>query len=377
MRFSFTGTLGYSTSEKRPLVREGVTAREARYKSLSLSIANGRNNRGFVELLGVENTGDKIRIRNTSGENEQIDWDDRNDPDVMNRASSLSKYTIDTGTERKEFLAPWDLISYVQKHIEEMNGKKYTITGRVRRDIYKGAVTNRFELQGIYAAAEDAKEQLRVTGEVFFTADDIDLSDWKKEKKITISGYTREYISKDEGNKYLQQTLTYDCSKVDPANKQMLERVQFVTESFGVEVNDEMEAKLALKKKKVYRNNFICAYVNGSETFEFDESMLTPYQKRGIATGALTLDDCRPSGQIYGDRVVMIKVVKPIVKDEYKNGIVTDEMTIGEFGSDVYQPELPSETAEEALEKGMNPPEEPKAKTETGLSEDELDDIFA
>jgi hypothetical protein len=248
------------------------------------------------------------------------------------------------------------------------------VTGRVRRDIYNGRINNRFELQGIYPPKKDAKDRLRVTGEVYFTADDVDLSDWNTERKITISGYTRDRVDKDTGTKFLQQNLTFDASKINPENERARLQTQLNAAQFGVTLDDNFKATLALKKKGVYRNNFVCAYQNGAEALEFDESMLTPLQKTRIAAGLNTIDDYRPRGQIFGERVVLLKVVNFDNTKDYDNGIVLDTMKMSDFADDIYQPELPTETAEEALERGMNPPEEPEEKKTE--EEGDLEDLF-
>ena len=381
MRFNFTGILGRPKSDKRPFVREGQTARMAKYKNMSLNIAVGRNNLGFVELMGVEGVKEELRCRGTNGDQLMIAWDDRFDPDVIRSVASTSRYTVGVeGLERKEFLAPWDTIGYVQEHIEEMIGKRYTITGRVRRDVYRGAINNRFEINGIYPAKEDEKDRLIITGEAYFTSEDLDISDWKSEKKISLSAYTMEYMGKDEGRKLLMLPLVADFSKLPLENSKVKEWMSFVTEGIGVQLDETMTtAKNVLKKKNVYKNNFIITYVNGAEEVEFNESMLTPWQRRRIAAGLATLDDCRPIGNVYGERTVIMRIrdFNSRSGGGYENGAVVDEMTMTEFRDAIYQPEV-EESAENVLSKGMNPPvkEEPKVKgKEDGLGKNEEDDI--
>ena len=381
MRFSFTGTLGYSNSEKRPLVKDGSTKKNKRLKTLALSVAVGKSNRGFVELTGYEETGGDIRCRNTKGENIMVPWEDRDDPEIMDTISSLSKYAIGiSGSERKEFLSAWDFVKYVERNIDELSGGKYTVTGRVRREPYKGAVMNHFEIQGIYPAAENAKEALRVTGEVCFTADGIDLSDWKNEKKITVNGYTEEWINSDVGRKLLPQTFIFDASKVDASSSAQVIRTKLRAADLGVEVDDDMNAKVVLKKKKVYRNDFICNYVNGAEEIPFSEEMLTEYQKARIAAGLKTIEDFRPKDRVYGERVVMLKVRDFSGKGKYENGILLDpEMTYSDFEDSIFQ-QPTNETAEDVLEKGsdnvvegMNPPE---FTGSVQAEQKDLDDLF-
>ena len=169
---------------------------------------------------------------------------------------------------------------------------------------------------------------------------------------------------------YLSQDFIFDASKIDPKNEKQLAQAKINASELGIELDSEMKAKVALKKKKVYRNNFICSYVNGSEPIEFDESMLTAHQKEKIASGKKTLEDYRPTGQAYGERTVMFKVIDCDDTREYADGIVLDAMSIDEFAENIYQPELPAKTAEEALEEGMNAPE-PAAEPET-----DMDDLF-
>ena len=70
----------------------------------------------------------------------------------------------------------------------------------------------------------------------------------------------------------------------------------------------------------IYNNKFLLKVINGREKVEFSEECLTEQQKQAIAFGLNTLDDFRPRGGVYGERIQEIRIIKPSLTDEYKDG---------------------------------------------------------
>ena len=70
----------------------------------------------------------------------------------------------------------------------------------------------------------------------------------------------------------------------------------------------------------IYNNKFLLKVINGREKVEFSEECLTEQQKQAIAFGLNTLDDFRPRGGVYGERIQEIRIIKPSLTDEYKYG---------------------------------------------------------
>lgn len=375
MRFNFCGELKFSPMDsRRPYLREGVSKKGKQWRSINFGVAAETNNRAYVEMFGQMEQ-DEIRTKDTDNKDIVIAWADRNDPGVISTVANYRKRVIALeGKERKEFITDWDAIQYIIDNLDDIKDKKYIVTGDVTKDFFNGQVSNRFTIRNIYAPKEGAKNKLTINAEIYFTADDIDLADWKEEKRINISAYTREYIDKEEPNAFVAQNFVFDCSKVDFTNERHVNMLKIRGKQLGLEFSDKGAPKITLKKNKVYQQSVVINYVNGAETIEFGYDQLTEAQKEFVDMGLKTVEDFRPRGQIYGNRIVVFKITDFDLTGTYADGIVMSELTTKEFGEMVYQPVI-EEKAEDALGDAMNPPDEVPFKEDDGL--DDLEDLFS
>ena len=303
MRFNATGNLVFnSLDSKLPWKREGKTKNGDKYESVNIAIASTKANRMMTECFGM--VSDEIQTMNTDNEKISIDWSDRNDPDVISKVASYKKHIVNlTGDDRKEFITDYDFVKYIDEHVDELKDGKFVVTGDSTLNEYNGKLSHRFRIQNIYKADEDAKNQLRITLDFFWTQDSIDLADWKEEKKIRISGYTTAYIAGEKKNMYVPQDVVFDASKIDFDNEKHVKLLEFKLKQMGLGLDGDKPVN-NLKKNKVYRLPLICNYYNGSQEIEFDKSMLTPNQREALELGLKTLESFIPAGsKVYGDRI--------------------------------------------------------------------------
>ena len=76
----------------------------------------------------------------------------------------------------------------------------------------------------------------------------------------------------------------------------------------------------------------------GAETVEFDESQLTKAQREQIELGIRKLEDFRPAGSIFGDRITEYRLFDPKLTGDFADGLVDTEMSTKEFEEDIYVP---------------------------------------
>lgn len=355
--FSFTGTFSRPKEDaKRPYYHE-FTKNNRRMRSINFGVKPDKNNIGFVEMFGLEQ--DVIKTRDKDNNPIEIDWTDRFDPNVL--ANVSIKRVIDLGIgDRQEFLSEFDAIEYLKDHLNE-DLPPLLYSGRLNKQFYQGKVFDKFQLQSVYPIPENNKGlKLRTNIELAYNKDCIDMSEWKEKKVLYIDGYTPTYIDKDNGTKFIPQRLVFNASKIDQDNpvhmKQLKFRMQFIS-PVG---------------KKMVRLAWETILVNGAETVEFDESMLTTAQKGSIECGLKTLEDYRPRGQIFGQRVSEYRMICPHLEKEFAEGIVDTDQNFDDWESEnVYIP-----PKEETLADVM---EETPKKEEEKLPLDEFDaeDIFS
>ena len=368
-RFNFIGKLEVNTDPeaKTYYLRSGKTSNGAPYKSINMQVIQEKNNRAFVELFGAKQ--DKIKTMDTDNKKIEIAWDDRNDDDVVKSVASYKKTVVKIDDDRKEFVAPFDAITYIENNIDEFKGKTVVVTGIRQKNVYKGKFLDKYQISSIRTVEDDDEttKRLSVTTELFFDKSSFDTSDWAKERKLYINGWTDEYLSDVKENRYVPQQVLFDCSKVDFDNEKHRKLVDVRLKILGCELDKDNKIVIKLKGKNVFKMALVCTYVNGSEQAEFDASMLTDLQREAIELGINTIDDFKPSGSIYGERVVIYKLRDFAMRKDsaYEDGYVDTEISKSEFEEKIYEAVTP-ETDEDVFRE--HAPEE--------LTEDEEEDLF-
>ena len=380
MRFNFTGTIRANDidAEKSPLVRKGKTKSGNSWQSLNISVA-ANSNRAFLELFGSKN--DTIKTKNSDGEDIEIDWSDRTDKDVIKDVAEYRKFLFVDGDDRHEFISEYDLINHVVENIDDIKGKKFTVTGTTSKNFYNGKVSDRFKIQRMYTASDDRKDSLTINTVLYLTKDSIDTSDWKEEKKIILNGWTQEYISakdlnEDKGsNRYVPMTIIFDCSKINFDNEKHIKQLQFRLNQIGLSYE---KGKIAnnIKAKKVLSNAVTLRYLNGAERKEFDESQLTDIQRQKVELGLAEVDDFRPAGDIYGERITEYRLIDIPLTGDFTDGFVYLDEALSEFEEDIFEYTEDEEIDEDEFNGAMNEPEEKKSEEEDDDDEEDLEDLF-
>lgn len=371
MRFNATGELKFNALDsKLPWKREGKTKNGDKYESVNIAVASSKANRMMTELFGMKT--DEIKTMNTDNEKISIDWDDREDPDIVKSVANYKKHVINLGDDdRKEFITDYDFVKYIDEHIDELKEGKYTVTGNSNINEYNGKISHRFQIQNIYKADDDAKSQLKITMDFYWDQSGVDFADWKEEKKIRISGYTTAYIAAEKKNMYVPQDVVFDASKIDFDNEKHVKLLEYKLKQMGLGLDGD-KPKNNLKKNKIYKLQIICSYFNGAQEVEVDESMLNENQRMSIELGLKKLSDFA-TGSVYGDRIIEYRVVDFDLRGDYENGAITTDDTVNEFKENVYEPVTP-ETEEDVIEKTLS---KKKSKDEEDEDDDdELEDLF-
>lgn len=372
MRFNATGELKFNALDsKLPWKREGKTKNGDKYETVNIAVASSKANRMMTELFGSKT--DEIKTMNTDNEKISIDWNDREDPDIIKSVANYKKHVINLGDDdRKEFITDYDFVKYIDEHIDELKEGKYTVTGNSNINEYNGKISHRFQIQNIYKADDDAKSQLKITMDFYWDQSGVDFADWKEEKKIRISGYTTAYIAAEKKNMYVSQDVVFDASKIDFDNPKHVKLLEYKLKQMGLGLDGD-KPKNNLKKNKIYKLQIICSYFNGAQEVEIDESMLNENQRMSIELGLKKLSDFA-TGSIYGDRIVEYRVVDFDLRGDYENGAVVIDESPSEFEENVYSPAAP-ETEEDVIEKALSK-KKSKDEDDDDDDDDELSDLF-
>lgn len=364
MNGTFTGKGSLNKLESKfPYYTTGKTKNGAKYNKFNLAITDDKNNRVNTELFGMVQ--DEIKTMNTDNEKISIAWDDRDDQAIINTVASYKKNVFSfVGDERKEFIATYDAIEYLNEHAEDLRGKKLGVTCGVSLNIYKGKISNRYEIRNIYTIDDDKKQQIKITGDFFFNKDSIDTSDWKSEQKLIINGYVQGYVADKKKTMYIPQTVVLDCSKADLENKKHLSQVKFKLAMINCEIKDG-KISTKLKSSTMYKIGVVLRYYNAAQEVEITEDMLTDKQKLALECGLKTLEDFQT--RAFGESITEFKLVDfQIEREAYADGCIDLEIKPSEFEEDIFI--VDEEESEDILDDAMNPPEDDDKEEDDGES---------
>lgn len=369
-RFKFTGVASFPKADsKRPFCK--LFKKDGQdMASMNFGIQESKNNMGFVECFGSIPKNKKIKTKDSDGSDIEIAWDDRFNKDAIKAVANYRKYVVDLGDDfggRHEFLTQYDAILYLKENLPNYKGK-ICVTGKLSKQWYETKYFDKFQFQNVYAVDDEHKNRLSITVDVFYNKDCVDTTDWKNEKKIYINGFIQQYMSKEEGIKYVPQTFVFNGSKYDENNEKHKKLLAYKLKYVKCD------------KKKFHHLLWECVVLNGAEEVEFDESQLTAAQKEQIELGVRTLDDFKPNGAIFGERVIEYRLFEPSLiqsgNDDFSEGFIDCDVTNSEFEEDVYVPvkkEKLSDVMKESEKKDSDDEADDEANAENE-EEVEIDD---
>ena len=376
-RFNFVGNIVIpKETSKRPLlstktieyVKNGKKISQE-LTSLNFGVRESDTNMAFIEV--VDNPRTTIKAKDTDNNDIEIDWDDRKDKDVIASVANYRKYVFNLGDDfggRQEFITQFDMIEYLAENLPNYKGKVLA-TGDYSKTYSKGKWYEKFRLQNLYAVEDDRKSRLGLTFDFYYNKDSIDKSDFKTEKKIYLSGFLKQYISKDEGNKFVPMQLVFNASKYDLENPK------------HKALYDYKISYIDIKNKNMCHLAWEAVLIRGAETIDFTYDMLTPAQKMQVDLGVRELDDFKPKNGVVGDKINEYRVFEPILKDmgkddDFSNGIVELDMKMSEFEDEIYVPNAVEEKLEDVEEKAEKKAKKVDDDVPEDRSEDEGYDLF-
>lgn len=344
-RFSFCGTPvipKQKADTKRPFCKE-ISKKDEKTKetkkmlSMTFGIKETDMNMAFVEAFDSQQK--VIKTMDVDNEKMDVDWDDRFDEDIIEKVANYRKYIVDLGDEhggRQEFITAYDMIEHLREHLPNYNGR-VVVTGQFTRDWYakKKMYFSKFRVQNVFAAPEERKNRLLLTMDLFYNKNSFDDSDFDESKKMTLDCYIEQYINKDEGRKYVPIQVVFSGAKYDLENEK------------HKKLFDYKMKYIKVKNKNMVHIPWEIVLLRGAEEAEFDESMLTDSQREQVELGIKTVDDFRPKGNVYGDRIDEFRLFEPKLEGDYADGVLECDDTADEFEEKIYVP-AQDETMEEA-----------------------------
>lgn len=363
-RFNFCGKV--FVSRKAPMVKRD-TLKTSEKISINFGIKAGTN-MGYVKLEGFKN--DVIKTLDPNMKSIEVDWADRFDEDVIKNVSSIKKFTVNLG-ERKEFITEWDMIEYLESALTGYEDD-IVVTGqfvlRPGTGKYSDQVYREFQIQNVYMPSEKDTPHLTMNLDLYYDKDSMDKSSLKDDGKIFMHCYTPMYSKADNARKMFLidtvfNTAVFDMSK--PKHKA---------------IYDYKMRYLETKSRNPVHMNWQIAVVNGAEEVEFTMDSLTEQQKEQVELGISKMEDFKPRGNIFGERVNELRLVKPILTGEFEEckAAADSEYTAREFEDEIYAP-----ASDESVDDMVSGSSKSKTKAKTAPAveapaedEEDIDSMF-
>lgn len=362
-KFKFIGSLNLPKAESNKPFLKKFTKDGQEMVSMNFGVAESKQNMGFVECFGSIPKNRKIKTKDTDGNDIEINWDDRFDENILKTVAFFKKFIVDLGDDfggRKEFISQYDMIFFLYENLPKYNGK-VQVNGQMKKEWYKNKYFDKFQINSVYAVSEEHKNRLMITADIYYRKDCVDKESWKTDKIITIDGYIEQYVNKEEGNKLIPQTFVFNGSKYNPENEKHKKLLDYKLKY------------VEPKSKKWQHLMWDVVLVNGAEEIEFDESQLTDAQREQLELGIRKLEDFKPNGSIYGERVIQYRLFEPQLKKisddiDFSEGFLDVDLTDKEFEAQIFVP-----AKNEKLSEVMKEAEKKEEKTEEESEEKEVD----
>ena len=348
-RFNFTGTPALpKEASKRQFVKEGATKDGRKSLSMTFGVKESTNNMGFVEAF--DTIQDEIKTMDKDKNKITVKWGARLDPDVVKDVASFRKYTVNLGEDhggRQEFITQYDMIEFLQKHLPGYKGK-VLVTGQFSKEWYKvqSRYTDRFRVQSVFAVADDEKNGLLLTMDIYYNKDSVDKADFKTDQRIILNGYIEQYINSTEKNKYIPQQFVFSSAAYSPDNEKHVRQLAYKLRHVDV------------TSKTMLHMLWEVILLRGAEEVEWSEAMLSDEQREQIELGFKTAEDFKPQSKIIGDKLFEYRLKLPVMKGDFAEGLVNTDMKMSEFEEMIYVPAMSAGTLEE--ESGKKKPAEKK-----------------
>lgn len=397
--FNFTGNVFIPASDsKTPFTTDTSWIKKTRNGDVEIpaikmnfGIKETDANMAFVSLYASKNSSQDIIVHTVDGNTLSVPWSEREK--YVDVAANFMKYTVDlsdpdeksklrdairsgdfsevdcTSEEeasarlaelydmRKEFITSYDFAEYL-KEVLPTYGGKLTVTGQVKRSFYKNKYSDSFEPRAVYAASTDTKNKLSMRVGFFYNKNGVEKAKYDTDKKIFVNGYVLQWINSVDKNKFMPLQLVFDASKYNLENERHKKLLDYKLKY--VDIDHETYQELLWEVR----------IVNGAEVVEFTEDMLTDSQREQVELGLKTLEDFKPRGNIYGERIREYRLADPILKGNYENGFVDSNYTEEDIATLLYSPNKVENASE--IDTQANKTAEPEKVSEPEIDDDDL-----
>lgn len=257
------------------------------------------------------------------GEPFQIPWNERTNPDMIDRMAGWRVFTVDLDTynhrqeleqsgdteglakansRRKHFLVGTDFCEYVNKVVnsDKIKDMKFRVNGTVnytyseKNDRYYST----YEVTKIYRIDDDKDPESTVNIDFYFAENPVDSEDYAETGKAIANGYTAFYDNSTKKNWYCPISLVMRFGTDDKGKK----KVKGWEKIFG-KFEDDTIRRMVLE----------CEQIDGAQKVDISYDDLSDNTKEMIDFGIISLEDAikDAGGSVYDDTIHEIRIKGP------------------------------------------------------------------
>jgi len=297
-----------------------------------------------------------------------VEWDDRNDPKILEDIGSGS--FVRAGLEKDDkgnvftmrFLHTYDFIKYISEHLT--NGAVVRVRGNIKYDEYDGRLRVRKEVKSIYLVTNPESDKYCAKFEQTFLVgkDSVSFLD-KKNGVLNVDAIVLEYYKNYRGKEVKQNV---------PLHKDMEITLNMEDDPEIKNMNNLLIKKFLTAKKGYNEVRWIGEFVEGGSTVQLTEDDLSDEVKMLIMMGLRTKEEALQSVATSSDRVQKMVLKSP------SSGVIDGKLSLIQPIERKYDEEdllldFPEDEEvpfdeDDAILRGMNKPEK---KTESDEEEED------
>lgn len=254
----------------------------------------------------------------------QVAWNDRNDPDIIDKIVGYRIFTADTDTrkhrdelkesgdaaaleasnkKRKHFIAGTDFCEYVNKIVNSDKAKdwKFRVLGNINYTYSEktGMYYSTYEVNKIYRVEDDATPTSEITMDFYFAENAMDSDDYEETGVAHVNGYTQYYDGSAKKNVFCPVCLAMRFG----TDEEGIGKLKWYEEDVFGDMEDVEIRKIGL----------VCQHINGAQRVAVTYDDLSDKVKRAIDRKVITLEMAirDAGGSMYGERIQEIRIVEP------------------------------------------------------------------
>jgi ribosomal protein S8 len=287
-------------------------------------------------MTGIKQSDGKGNIPTMSTDNKKIEipWSMREDANTIAKVANYKKNVVNI-VSKKEFITSWDAVQYLSKELKNIKDR-VVVDGDIEINAYNGKYRTNFNVNNIYLAKEEDLNGTVANIDIYFNKDSFDDSLFADDKVLNLSGYVSQYDRTSKAQRYFPMQFVLNASKINMEDPDHVKKFKYI------------KTFMQTKQKSYQHIAWKVNVFSGANEVEWSEDMLTDAQKEQVELGLASIESFKPRESIAGSNMLQFRLIAPVLKGIFTEGIVDTEMSQEEFEELIFKTETKVEVVSES-----------------------------